>query len=226
MPRREECFVNNGIYHVFNKTIESKKIFNQSNYSSLFLKLLEYYRSSKLRLGFARLREIPQRMKEEILKLIEIKKYFKIEILCFCLMPTHFHLLIRQLKEGGISKFISDVLNYFTRFYNIQNERKGPIFLPRFKSVKITSDEQLIHSSRYIHLNPYSGNIVKSFHELINYPWSSMKDYVYSYNKSLCSTKFILELFNHKKEHYKQFVLNNANYQKTLEYVKEAEKWL
>lgn len=77
-----------------------------------------------------------------------------------------------------------------------------------------------MHVSRYIHLNPYSGGIVKTIEELEKYPWSSFKDYIQDANNKLITKKDLLAYFNFDKDRYKRFVLSNAEHQKTLENVK------
>lgn len=226
MPGRDEPFVNNEIYHVFNKTIESKSIFDDNKLCALFLELIKYYRSTKSRISYSRLEHLEKDLRHKILDDVLITRYYKIQILCYCLMPTHFHLLVRQISIKGISKFISDIVNSFTRFYNLKNQRKGPIFLPRFKAERIRNNEQLIHVSRYIHINPDSSEIVRTKEELINYDWSSLKEYVFIKADNLSDPAYILNIFNNDREKYKNFIFNNLEYQRTLEMIKHADKWI
>jgi len=216
---------NEQYYHVFNKTIESKQIFTNNHLPSTFLEISRYYRSLKARLRFSDYKRLIDINKNLILKEILISAYFKVEILSYCLMQTHFHFLLKQLSENGISKFIGDTLNSFTRYFNIKFERKGPIFLPRFKAVLIKSEEQLKHVSRYIHLNPYSDGLIKSIDKLENYPWSSFKEYFPNSSQKLSNPDFILGLFNNDKLRYKKFVFDNADYQKSLEHIKHIDRW-
>ena len=111
---------------------------------------------------------------------------------------------------------MSDTVNSFTRYYNILSERKGPLFLPQFQSRQILSDEQLLHTSRYIHLNPFTSRLVQQVEDLQRFPHSSFKEYIYQSNKSLINTSILLKYFNNKRESYKKFVLNNAYYQQKL----------
>ncbi|MBI4004801.1 transposase [Candidatus Roizmanbacteria bacterium] len=178
MPLRPEPFINGGIYHVFNKTIDKRQTFTIDCYSVFFLEILEYYRSIKSVVSHSRLKLLSPEENLKIFREIAYKKYFRIEILAYCLMPNHFHLLIKQFVTDGIPRFVSNVVNSFTRYYNLQHERKGPVFLPNFKSVKIESDEQLMHVSRYIHLNPYSSGLVRDRDKLPNYQWSSFPEYL------------------------------------------------
>jgi putative transposase len=75
-------------------------------------------------------------------------------------MPTHIHLVLRQLKDGGISKFMSNILNSYSRYFNIKHNRKGPLWEGRFRKVLVGSDEQLLHLTRYVHLNPVTACLV------------------------------------------------------------------
>jgi len=225
MPGREEPLIKGGMYHVSNKTIESKNVFNNFELPSLFLNLLGYYRSFKNKISFSAYRKTDILIQKQIEKTLTYRKYFRADIICFCLMPTHFHLLLKQLQDNGISKFVSDVINAFTRFYNIKHQRKGTLFLSVFKSQRIYSREQLIHTSRYIHLNPYSSGIVKSLRDLQIYPWSSLPEYFSSAKKKIANTQYLLDLFNKNVGIFKNFVLNQADYQKNLEKLKYLEKW-
>lgn len=224
MASRSDIFVNGGIYHIFNKTIDRRKIFNDHELIQMFLNLCTYYRSLKSDISYSKYKRLPEF--EKSIKLAELlyEKYFKIEILCYCTMPNHFHLLIKQKKELGVIRFISDILNSLTRYYNIVHDRKGPIFLPQFKSRKIVSREQLIHVSRYIHLNPYSSGIVQIVGEIESYTGSSLKEYLLNSASSICNTGIILKEFDDRPKKYMSFILNNAENQRTLEHIKHRDK--
>lgn len=223
MPSRRDIFVNGGIYHIYNKSIDNRLIFTD-RITDYFFELLKYYRSIKADLRYSRFVDLPESIKQFRLKEIYSVKYFRIEILAYCLMPNHFHLLIKQKLDNGLIRFMSNILNSYTRYFNTLEERKGPIFLPQFRSRAITSREQLIHISRYMHLNPYTSGIVDTIDDIENYVYSSFKDYVNDLDDSLVNTDIILSEFNGSKEKYQKFVLSNAEYQKTLEYCKYTEK--
>lgn len=224
MPTRADVFINGGVYHIFNKTIDGRRIFINNRNCNTFIEMLRYYRSSKSIISYSKLKSLSSPFSDTIKSTILNETFFDIEILSYCLMPTHFHLLIKQQKGHGILRSISNVVNGFTKYFNIKNGRKGPLFLPRFKSRTIITDEQLMHVSRYIHLNPYSSRIVNSIEDLMIYKWSSLKEYIFDYS-DICNTNDILDLFYFKKKLYKKFVQNNAVYQRTLEEIKYTEKW-
>jgi putative transposase len=129
-------------------------------------------------------------------------------------MPNHFHLLLKQIGDSGISKFLSNFQNSYTRYFNVKHERDGSLFLDQFKAIRIESDEQLLHVSRYIHLNPYTGFVIKSEKELETYPWSSYTEYFL--DKPRIIEKDILLSFFDSKSSFKKFVFNQADYQKRL----------
>ena len=226
MPSRKDIFRNGSIYHIFNKTIDRRLIFEDDRISDLFLKLLRYYRSTKSIIRYSHFNELKGEFRVNFEKQILIPEYFKIEILTFCLMPNHFHLLLKQKKEDGIIRFMSDTVNSVTRFFNILHERKGPVFLPQFRSRQIHTRELLIHVSRYQHLNPFSSGIVKNINDLLTYPLSSFNEYSNTKFTSLCNTDIILKEFNYGKTKYQEFVISNAEHQKMLESVKYIEKWM
>jgi len=225
MPYRRDVFRNNEIYHLFNRTIDNKLLFNNYRKAETFIKSVIYYRSGYPLPSLSKFKILPQDLRYKLEKALSFRKYFRVEILTYCLLPTHFHFLIRQIKNDGIVRFVSDTLNSFTRYWNIKIKRKGPIFLPRFQSRRIISEEQLIHVSRYIHLNPYSHKVVKTLYDLSVYPWSSYKDYLNESKSNLVSTNTILGIFNNQREEYKNFAENQADYQRLIQDLKYIEKW-
>lgn len=142
-----------------------------------------------------------------------------VELICFCLMPNHLHLLLSQKKDNGISKFMANLQNSYTRYFNTKHERIGPLMQGQFKAVLIEDDEQLLHVSRYIHLNPYSSFIVKDLTDLEKYPWSSLPEYLGIVSTSICNKQVILSYFK-SVEDYKKFVFDQADYQRKLEKIK------
>lgn len=225
MPGRRRKIYTNGVYHVFNKTINSYPIFKTVSNADLFLKTIEYYRSVKACISLSRLHELSAAELDELMKTVNIEKFFRVKVLAYCLMPTHYHLLLEQTKENGVSKFIGDSINSFTRHLNIKNQRKGPYFLTKFKAVQVVTNEQLIHVSRYIHLNPFSSEILTQIDNLKNYPWSSCINYLGKQIR-IVDTNPILKIFDNNQQKYQEFVEGNAEYQKTLEVNKKAISWI
>lgn len=127
-----------------------------------------------------------------------------VRIFAYCLMPNHFHLLIQQLIDGGITNFLSNLTNSYTRYFNTKYERVGSLFQGPFKAKLVATDEYLLQLSKYIHRNPYS---LSQWQNKI-YPYSSYRLYLSPEKNSFCDTDFILSYFStaNPKSSYKSFV--------------------
>lgn len=204
MPYRTTPLVNNEIYHVFNRGVAKLPIFNNRRDYSRFLETIYYYQFQGPKPQFSQLKRF---------KKLDFEKNPKIvEVLCYCLMPNHYHFMLRQLQDNGISEFINKLTNSYTKYYNTKHERVGPLLQGQFKAIRISSDEQLIHLSRYIHLNPSTAYLVKNLKE---YTYSSYPTYL-NLKIDLIPTKELILSFFKTIQKYEQFVLDQADYAKTL----------
>lgn len=208
MPYRVTPFVNDNFYHVFNRGVEKRKIFISDQDYQRFIQTLYYYQFEGPK---------PRFSNHNRFKIKDFSNNPKIvEIICYCLMPNHFHLLLKQVKEKGIQEFLSKVSNSYTKYFNTKNNRVGPLFQGQFKAVAVESDEQLLHLSRYIHLNPYVSELTKDWE---NFPFSSFAEFTSSSNNSICVKEYILDFYKNPKD-YKNFVKDYASYAKDLEKIK------
>lgn len=206
MPGRKVVFVNDCYYHIFNRGVEKRDIFTQLKDYKRFTKALNYYRLCGPKPSFSKFNQFSLHKPSVANKLVSV--------LCYCFMPNHFHFLVRQLKENGVSTFISQLSNSYTKYFNTKYRRVGALFQGVFSAVMIESGEQLIHTSRYIHLNPAVSGIVN---RLEDYPWSSYHEYMNG--PFICDTSEILN-FLHSKEKYKKFIEDQIDYGTTLEILK------
>lgn len=208
MPYRIVPFTNGEIYHLYNRGLEKQTIFHQGRDYSRFIQTIFYYQIQNPKPKFSLYR------RSKIFPINHQKKI--IDILCYCLMPNHFHLVIKQLLDGGISEFMRRFIHSYTKYRNVKYKRQGPVFQGVFKAVRVETDEQLLHLSRYVHLNPLVSFLVK---DLGAYPWSSYPVYINLANDPKIAKEEILNFFNSPKE-YQKFVLDQADYGKTLELLK------
>jgi putative transposase len=132
-------------------------------------------------------------------------------------MPNHFHFLLKQVAGDGVAKYLSLFTNSYTRYFNTKHNRIGPLFQGVFKAVRVESNNQLLHLSRYIHLNPYVSNIVTKTN-LSTYPWSSLPSYLFGI-KDFVESKIVTSQYKDIAR-YRDFVLNHADYARELEYIK------
>lgn len=217
MPGRLLPLVEDQIYHVFNRGIDHRPTFSDKLELKRAMAVIDYYRFANPPLKFSQFIKLP--VEERSKFQIKIRTGSKlVDILSFCLMPNHFHFLLRQVYEKGISKFLSNFQNSYTRYFNTRNERDGPLFLDQFKAVLIETDEQLLHLSRYIHLNPTTSYMVKDFDSLLNYPWSSLPEYIKG-KESVCEISTVLGFFR-TPEDYIDFVKDQVEYQRELDKIK------
>lgn len=218
MPLRKTPLVTGQIYHIFNRSIDGKPIFIHQKESQRALDALSFYRFSDVPVRLSCFLAWSDERKNQLFKELETNKNYLVKIICFSLMPNHFHFLLSQEKEGGISKFVAQFQNSFTRYLNTKHKRKGHLFEGQFKAVRVETDEQLVHLSRYIHLNPYSSFVVKHLNDLPSYSCSSLREYLGD-TSGFCDKQIILSHFKDLKE-YKKFVFNQADYQRELERIK------
>ena len=173
---RKFVFTNDGIYHVFNRGIERRNVFSTISDYRRFFQLLSYCRNDGLSCRFS---HIPREMKKghTCPRTTKEVQPCLVEILAWCLLPNHYHLVLRQKRFNGITKYMARVSNSYTRYYNTRNKRIGNLFQGPFKAVIVETDDQLIHLSRYIHLNPVVASLIP-INKLATYHWSSYLEYL------------------------------------------------
>lgn len=220
MPGRKIPLITGELYHVFNRGNNRQPTFTNKREYNRFKETINFYRVLKPPMNLSRFLRLDESKKENVHKVLKQSKRL-VEIYCYCLMPNHFHFLLKQVEDQGVAKFMSNLQNSYTKYFNSSHERDGSLFLDQFKAVRIETDEQLVHVSRYIHLNPYTGYVVKSLEELESYPWSSFPDYFQNGNTSI-EKNLILDFFKNSQQ-YKKFVFDQADYQRKL---KEIEHLL
>ena len=208
---------NGQIYHVCNKSIAGFVIFNNDSEYMRMKNLIKYYQledpPTKFSYFMSHLNE-----GGDILDLDLIDRKIKlINIIAYCLMPTHIHLVLQQLKDNGISIFMSNILNGYTRYFNIRHKRKGPLWVGRFKRVVVSTDEQLLHLTRYVHLNPVTSYLIEKPE---SWAYGSYNEYCSqgTTDEEMCCYENILDI---DSKSYKKFVNDRKEYQRELAKIKE-----
>lgn len=210
MQIRKEPLLNDYYYHIYSRSIAGYKIFNDVIDFERFYNLLNLYRFSNFEQKLSDyVRSSLENQLETLIFLKQENKIF-IEIIAYCLMPTHIHLLARQVVNDGVTKFMSRTLNAYSKYFNTRHGRSGPLWSSRFKNVLVQNDEQLLHLTRYIHLNPTSAGLVN---DPVEWKYSSYSNYIDPNNHTdfLSNREELLEI-NHKQ--YKKFVLDQKSFQR------------
>lgn len=210
--RRKDKFIEGETYHIFNKSISNYGIFKDIDNGQRFLNTLEFYNSNLTTKSFS---DVTKRKKYDYQNIIYPRENSKCKILSYCVMPDHYHFLVKICLNKTFSKFLGDVENSFTRYFNIKFNRQGPLWQNSFKAVEIRSNEQLLHVSRYIHLNPTTNRLVDNPED---WTLSSYKDFIT--DKKLLKF-FIKEISIDDIDIYKKFVENNIDYQRNLKQIKK-----
>lgn len=208
------------VYHVMNKSIAGFKIFNTDKDYLRMIYMLRYFQANILLPKFSRflqLKEIKEKGFEAVFKDFTESSSQHIQIISYCLMPTHIHLVVRQLTKKGISIFMANLLNSYARYFNTKYKRKGPLWVGRFKNVLVKKDEQLLHLTRYVHLNPSTAELVKKPED---WPHSSYTEYKEPKMAQypLCQYDDLIDM---KPKAYKSFVNNHIDYQRELGKIKK-----
>lgn len=213
MALRKTIFATNEIYHVYNRGVEKRPIFLYRRDYIRFLDVTNYYRFANCPIKFSYFKQLALKERENILKKLKEESRLLVDILAFCLMPNHFHFLLKQITDKGISKFMAKITNGFSHYFNMRHDRSGHLFQGNFGAVRIDGDEQFMHVSRYIHLNPVASYLME-IENLASYEYSSYPEYVGNPSR-FTNVKEALSYFNNPKK-YKEFVEDQADYARRL----------
>lgn len=181
----------NSYYHVYNRGVEKRKIFLDNEDYSVFLNLFKRYLSDKP--------EVDNKGREYNWLAGDV------ELIAYCLMPNHFHLLLFQIELGSITKLLRSVCSAYTTYFNKKYERVGPLFQGKFKASYIFIDSYLVYITRYIHRNPK---------EYLSWEWSSLK---YWLNNSHSSWVNPQRLNDMTPEKYLEYINDEDDYNESLE---------
>jgi putative transposase len=157
MPAKNliKTYVPNGYYHVYNRGVEKRQIFQDDQDYAVFLNCLKNYLLPKTEKGLRQTlndTSISSKEREFIWHQLRLCNYSdSIVLIAYCLMSNHYHLLIKQQAEKSIAKFMSSLGTRYTMYFNSKNKRTGPLFEGTYKAVLVESDSQFLELTRYIH---------------------------------------------------------------------------
>ncbi len=196
------------IYHVFTKSIAGFKVFRTKDDYLRFIETIKFYRFLKPPTRLSAYLTLKNKEKFFLTYIRDIPHI--VDIIAYCLMPTHVHLLLVQTYEKGISEFMRHVLDSYTRYFNLKTDRKGPLWQSKFKHVLIEDEEQLMHVTRYIHLNPTTEHLVEKPED---WKFSSYREYLGMTEEMLCSLE---KYFSIDPLIYRKFIENQIEYQRAI----------
>ena len=132
---------------------------------------------------------------------------YPLTVIAYCLMPNHYHFLLRPEKGGALSPFIQRLFNSYTQAFNRQQRRSGTLFEGRAKSVLVDTDEYILHLCRYIHLNPVKAELVVRPEE---WPYSNYLEWVERRGGTLVDRAFVRGYFPTAAD-YETFVMSEVD---------------
>ncbi|MBI4035255.1 MAG: transposase, partial [Candidatus Chisholmbacteria bacterium] len=156
MPAKNviKTYIENGFYHVYNRGVNKRSIFKDQLDYRVFLGFLKSYLS-------------PPPNRKQLKHLITMKGYSfhgvphqhknysqEISLFSYCLIPNHFHLLIKQVSKNSIEKFMRSLATRYVIYFNRRHGRLGPLFQNTYKAVLVDEEAYLLHLTAYIHRNP------------------------------------------------------------------------
>lgn len=202
---RKVPFIVGQFYHIYNRGVDKRDIFSDEQDAARFLESMKEFNvvdpiGSLYEIKYERRfgRPTSKKQKERL-----------VNIICYCINPNHFHFILEEVIEGGISEFLKRLGGGYTKYFNKRNKRSGSLFQGRFKSVHIDTNTYLLHISAYVNLN----NRVHKLSNTLFGRWTSKKrssweeyigDNTSARNDLLCRKGIILGQFKNKKE-YKLF---------------------
>jgi len=214
MPSRRDPLITGYYYHIYVRSIAGFVVFNNSYEYRAIIEIIDLCKYVDFQMKYSKYKMLTDNSQKRYLKEMKESSKKLVDIVSYCLMPTHIHLLLKQEIEGGISKFMNRVLNSYSKRFNKAHKRNGPLWASRFKSVLVSSDEQLLHLTRYIHLNPSSAGLIKKPEE---WKYSSYSGFI-SKQQSIINPKIIDMI----PKEYRRFVEDRKEYQKQLSKIKSV----
>lgn len=200
MPSKnlQKIYVPNSFYHVYNRGVNKQTIFRHADDYRVFLQLLKRHLSKET--SFDKSGR-------------EYKNYYdEIDLVAFCLMSNHFHLLIFQSDPDAMTKLLRSIGTAYTMYFNTKYKRVGHLFQNRFKASLISQDAYMEHISRYIHLNP------KNYK---SWEYSSLQYYLGNKNASWVKPTYIMENFTIPQS-YLKFLADYEDHKKMLDSIKQG----
>ena len=200
---RKTAIVPGEYFHIFNRGNNKQQIFFEKADWSRFMFMILHFQSPLVFLHPIRhvthfIRYTTFGISAEEMNEIIATRY--VELVCFALMPNHFHLLVKELHENGTARYMQRILNAHTKYINAKKNVSGHLFQGPFKAVHVENNDQLLYLSTYIHRNPRELKEWRGKEHL--FPWSSYQDYTEKNRwRELLARGIISDQFKNPKEY-------------------------
>lgn len=191
-------FTVGGTYHIFHRSISADLFQDEDDYRTFLFYLYTYLRPVKQVLKLYP--ELPFR-----LQINNLSK--EIDAFAYVLLPNHFHLILRQHQQSSIPRLMKQLSNAYTEYYNKKYNHKGSITKGRYRAATLATQTQILELSRFIHLHP----TLSSHGRLLEYPWSSLQEYLDDSIDSFINKRLIRSFFS-SRDQYVNYVQNTRDF--------------
>jgi len=211
MSIRKTPFENGEFYHIYNRGVDKRNIFDEIDDIDRFIQSMEEFNVIEPIGSIYENSFIKKELGSKASKFGNSGKL--VNFVCYCLNPNHYHFVLEQVVDKGIEKFMHRLGTGYTRYFNDKYDRTGSLFQGRFKSVHIKANAQLLHTSVYVNLNdrvhPLGGSTSKwvrsSWEEYVGYVGENGGDNSNGNTKDgFCKKNMTLGQFKNVEE-YKKF---------------------
>ncbi|KKQ13047.1 MAG: hypothetical protein US30_C0015G0009 [Candidatus Moranbacteria bacterium GW2011_GWF2_36_839] len=208
---RKTEFANGEYYHIYNRGVDKREVFLSEKDYIRFLETIRFVNNQKTHFGLSdykkrnNIRPLGSELSDPKGQVGQTNNL--VDLVCYCLNPNHFHFILKQKAENGISFFMGKLGNSYTKYFNIKNSRSGSLFQGPFKSIHIDSNEYLLLLSAYVNAN----HEIHGFLEK-DWPYSSFLDYTGKRDGKLCNKEIILGQFDNDFSEYEKYIKDNADY--------------
>lgn len=203
---RKTELVNGEYYHIYNRGVDKRIIFSDHEDVERFLLSMTEFNTEEP-IGSIYEHSFSKKLGRETSK---SSRKPLVDIVAYCLNPNHFHLLLKQVAEGGISEFMKRLGGGYTKYFNNKYERSGVLFQGVFKSVHVDSNEYLLHVSSYVNLNFRVHHLDQLGCETSKSSWEEYMEVICGKKKKggICVTDPILGQFRNTQD-YVRFAENS-----------------
>lgn len=192
---RKTPFINGEFYHIYNRGVDKRDVFFDAYDVERFMQSLEEFNTTEpigsiYEHSFKKQKSLGPPMSKLV------------EIVCYCINPNHYHFILKQISDNGISRLMQRLGGY-TKYVNEKYERSGALFQGGFKAIHINSNEYLLHLSAYVNLNDRVHQLGHPMSKLVASSWG---EYINNHQaQAFCKKDIILGQFNDDINAYKIF---------------------
>jgi putative transposase len=209
---RKEPLISGEYYHIYNRGVDKRDIFKDEDDYLRFIKSVIYFNSEKP-IGSIYENDYKQDTEKTLAKkfeksnqelesqlgvqLLNERSKPLVEFVCYCLNPNHFHFILKQISDKGISEFMKKVGTGYANYFNNKYTRSGALFQGKFKSIRVGSNDDLLWLAAYVNGNAQIHGLVA---DASKYPWCSYPEYLGLTQKNICDKDMILGQFKNVVE--------------------------